>query len=76
MEKERFKKFTVIILSMTEEKVFAIKFLVRDGKMVTKMTSKNMTPQETIGSLEIAKQQILDGLKENKKDVFQGCRDD
>ena len=44
--------------------------------MATKMTSKNLSPQETIGLLEVAKQQILDGLKTQKKEVFRGSRDD
>ncbi len=61
---------------MVEEKEFIVKFIVKDGKMATKMSSKNMTPQESIGLLEIAKQQILDGLKENKKEMFRGSTDD
>ena len=61
---------------MSEDKIFAIKFVVKDGKIATKMSSKNMAPQETLGLLEIAKQQILDGLKENKKEIFRGTRND
>ncbi len=61
---------------MTEDKIFIIKFIVKDGKMATKMSSKNMAPQETVGLLEIAKQQILDGLKENKKEIFRGSKDE
>ncbi|MBL7051472.1 MAG: hypothetical protein ISS01_00110 [Nanoarchaeota archaeon] len=61
---------------MSEDKIFMVKFVVKEGKMATKMTSKNMSPQETIGLLEVAKQQILDGLKTQKKEVFRGSRDD
>ncbi len=61
---------------MSEDKIFVIKFIVKDGKMATKMSSKNMAPQETVGLLEIAKQQILDGLKENKKEIFRGSKDE
>lgn len=61
---------------MGEDKVFVIKFVVKNGKMATKMSSKNLAPQETVGLLEIAKQQILDGLKENKKEVFRGSRNE
>ena len=61
---------------MEEDKVFIIKFMVKEGKMATKMSSKNMTPQESVGLLEIAKQQILDGLKENKKEIFRGSQDE
>ncbi|MBT3323732.1 hypothetical protein HN681_01860 [archaeon] len=61
---------------MAEDKLFMVKFVVKEGKMATKMTSKNLSPQETIGLLEVAKQQILDGLKTQKKEVFRGTRDD
>jgi hypothetical protein len=61
---------------MAEDKLFMVKFVVKNGKMATKMSSKNMTPQETIGLLEVAKQQILDGLKQNKKEVFRGSKND
>lgn len=61
---------------MNENKIFAIKFVVKEGKMGTKMTSKNIAPQEMIGLLEIAKQQILDSLKENKKEIFHGSQNE
>ncbi|MBT4717329.1 hypothetical protein HOB85_05150 [Candidatus Woesearchaeota archaeon] len=61
---------------MNQDKIFMVKFVVKDGKMATKMSSKNMTPQETLGLLDIAKQQILDGLKNNKKEVFKGYKND
>jgi hypothetical protein len=61
---------------MANEKLFMVKFVVNNGKMATKMSSKNMSPQETLGLLDIAKQQILDGLKNNKKEVFKGYKDD
>ena len=53
-----------------------VKFVVKNGKMATKMSSRNISPQETLGLLEIAKQQILDGLKQNKKEVFRGSKDE
>ena len=70
------KKDNTSTLSMTDEKLFMVKFVVKNGKMATKMTSKNMTPQESLGLLDIAKQQILDGLKDNKKEIFKGYKDD
>ncbi|MSR85829.1 hypothetical protein EXS74_00365 [Candidatus Woesearchaeota archaeon] len=61
---------------MEKDKVFMIRFTVNlDGKMATEMTTKNMSPQESIGLLEIAKQQILDGVKQNKKEIFRGSKD-
>ena len=53
-----------------EEKVFALKFVVKDGNIATKVRSKNISPHESIGLLEIAKQQLLDSLKRNKKEFF------
>jgi len=61
---------------VNNDKVFMVKFVVKNGKMATKMSSKNMTPQESLGLIEIAKQQILDGLKKNKKEIFRGSKDD
>ena len=61
---------------MAGDKLFMVKFVVKNGKMATKMSSRNISPQETLGLLEIAKQQILDGLKQNKKEVFRGSKDD
>tara|TARA_Y100000310_G_C20418029_1_gene685297 strand:- start:568 stop:762 length:195 start_codon:yes stop_codon:yes gene_type:complete len=56
------------------DKIFMVKFAVKDGKLATKMSSKNMSPQEIVGLLEIAKQQVLDGVKENKKEIFKGSK--
>ena len=53
-----------------------IRFTVKDGKMATEMSTKNMSPQESIGLLEIAKQQLLDSVKENKKEVFRGTKNE
>ena len=61
---------------MAGDKLFMVKFVVKNGKMATKMSSRNISPQETLGLLEIAKQQILDGLKQNKKEVFRGSKDE
>ena len=60
----------------SNDKVFMVRFVVKNGKMATKMSSKNMTPQESLGLLEVAKQQILDGLKKNKKEIFRGSKND
>lgn len=61
---------------MDEDKIFMIRFTVKDGKMATEMSTKNMSPQESIGLLEIAKQQLLDSVKENKKEVFRGTKNE
>ncbi|MFH1972431.1 MAG: hypothetical protein ABIJ18_03045 [archaeon] len=59
-----------------EEKEFNIKFQIRDGRIATKMTSKNMQVQEKIGLLEIAKQQVLDEVRKTKRDIFKGYKDE
>ena len=58
------------------EKVFAVKFEIRDGRIATKMTSKNVQSQEKVGLLEIAKQQVLDELRESKRNIFKGVKKD
>ena len=58
----------------SSDKIYMVKFIVKDGKLATKMSSKNMSPQEIVGLLEIAKQQVLDGVKENKKEIFKGSK--
>jgi hypothetical protein len=61
---------------MADNKVFLVKFIVKGGKMATKISSKNLSPQECVGMLEIAKQQLLDGLKTNKTEVFRGSKNE
>ncbi len=76
MEKrDTFKKIISLSFFVKEDKIFMVRFTVKDGKMATEMTTKNMSPQESIGLLEIAKQQILDGVKQNKKEIFRGSKD-
>lgn len=53
-----------------EEKIFAIKFVMREGKIETHMSTKDITPQESIGLLEMAKAQILENIRKGTKEVF------
>jgi len=52
------------------EKVFAVKFMIKDGRIHTEMQNKDVNNQEAIGLLEMAKSQILDSLKVNRKEIF------
>lgn len=61
---------------MEEGKHFTLECMIKDGKVATKMSSKNLSPQETIGLLEMAKQQVLDDLKTHKKELFRGTQDE
>ncbi|MAG78644.1 hypothetical protein CL616_04745 [archaeon] len=57
-------------------KDFVIQFKIKNGRIATKMTSKNLQVQEKLGLLEIAKQQILDEIKKTKRDIFKGVKED
>lgn len=60
---------------MTEEqKVFLLRVDVMPNNIQTSMKTKNVTPQEAIGFLEMAKDQILDNLKQGRKDIFQAFK--
>ncbi len=50
-------------------KELAIRFNIVEKGIQTQIKVKNMTPQETVGLLEMAKSQILEKLK--KKTVFE-----
>lgn len=54
------------------EKEFAVRFRVIDGNIETQMKQQNISPQEAIGLLEMAKSQLLENLSKNRKDVFSG----
>ena len=60
---------------MTEEqKVFLLRVDVMTNNIQTSMKTQNVTPQEAIGFLEMAKDQILDNVKQGRKDVFQAFK--
>ena len=60
---------------MTEEqKIFLLRVDVMTNNIQTSMKTQNVTPQEAIGFLEMAKDQILDNLKQGRKDIFQAFK--
>ncbi len=60
---------------MTEEqKIFLLRVDVKPNNIQTSMKTQNVTPQEAIGFLEMAKDQILDNLKQGRKDIFQAFK--
>jgi hypothetical protein len=61
---------------MENDKLFELKFIIKNGRIATKMTSKNVQIQEKIGLLEIAKQQVLDEVKKTKRDLFRSVKKD
>ena len=59
-----------------EQKVFLLRVDVMSSNIQTTMKTQNVTPQEAIGFLEMAKDQILDNLKQGRKDIFQAFKKD
>ena len=57
-----------------EQKIFLLRVDVTHNNIQTSMKTQNVTPQEVIGFLEMAKDQILDNLKQGRKDVFQAFK--
>ena len=57
-----------------EQKVFLLRVDVMPNNIQTSMKTQNVTPQEAIGFLEMAKDQILDNLKQGRKDIFQAFK--
>ena len=59
-----------------EQKIFLLRVDVNHNNIQTSMKTQNVSPQEVIGYLEMAKDQILDNLKQGRKDVFQAFKKD
>lgn len=53
-----------------KEKELIVKFKVINNNIQTQVTTKNVTPQEAIGLLETAKDQLLESLRKNRKELF------
>ena len=58
----------------SEQKIFLLRIDVITNNTQTSMKTQNVTPQEAIGFLEMAKDQILDNLKQGRKDIFQAFK--
>ncbi len=61
---------------MAEKKTFMLNFDISKKNIQTSMKTENVSPQEAIGLLEMAKAQILDNLKKSRKDIFQMSKKD
>ena len=57
-----------------EQKIFVLKVDVNVNNIQTTMKTQNVSPQEAIGFLEMAKDQILDNVKQGRKDIFQAFK--
>jgi hypothetical protein len=60
---------------MENQKSFAVKFVLDNkGNIQTQMHNQNISPQEAVGLLEMAKSQILENLAQSRKEVFSGSK--
>ena len=60
---------------MAEKKrLLMIRFDITEDNIKTSMKTENVSPQEVLGLLDMAKDQILDNLKQGRKDIFQAFK--
>lgn len=60
----------------SEQKIFLLRVDVVPNNIQTSMKTQNVSPQEAIGFLEMAKDQILDNLRKGRKDIFQAFKNE
>ena len=54
-----------------KKKLLLLRFDITEDNIKTSMKTENVSPQETLGLLDMAKDQVLDNLKKSRKDIFQ-----
>jgi len=54
-----------------KKRFLLLRFDVTENNIKTSMKTENVSPQETLGLLDMAKDQVLDNLKKSRKDIFQ-----
>jgi len=54
-----------------KKKLLLLRFDITEDNIKTSMKTENVSPQEALGMLDMAKDQILDNLKKSRKDIFQ-----
>ena len=59
-----------------KKKEFIVKFTIIDNQIQTQMKISNVSPQESIGLLEMVKSQIIDKIKKGRKDIFEASTGD
>ena len=55
----------------SKNKMMVLRFDISENNIKTTMKTENVSPQEALGLLDMAKDQIMDNLKKSRKDVFQ-----
>ena len=59
---------------MMGDKSFAIRFSIEQENIQTEMHTQNVSPQEALGLLEMAKSQILDNIAKRRKEIFSSVK--
>ena len=54
-----------------QKKEFIIRFNIVNNQIQTQMKISGISPQESIGLLEMAKDQIIEKIKKGRKDIFE-----
>lgn len=56
---------------MTENRSFMVQFIIdKNNSIQTQIKSEAVSPTEAIGLLEMAKDQMLDNLRQGRKNIF------
>ena len=55
----------------SKNRMMVLRFDISENNIKTTMKTENVSPQEALGLLDMAKDQIMDNLKKSRKDVFQ-----
>lgn len=63
-------------MTTQRKKIFALRFDIENNNIKTSMKTDYISPQEALGLLDMAKDQILDNLKKGRKDLFQYTQKD
>ncbi|MFH1456384.1 MAG: hypothetical protein ABIF40_05550 [archaeon] len=53
-------------------KAFVIKFIFEGNSIQTQMKTQNVSPQEALGLLDMAKSEILEKLSKGRHQMFSG----
>ena len=59
-----------------EDKELNIRLKIKNGNISTGIQSKNISPQEAVGLLEMIKDQFLEKLRKNRKDFLNASKGD
>jgi len=59
-----------------KQRHFMVRFDIEGNNIKTSMKTENVSMQESLGLLDMAKDQILDNLKKGRKDLFHVSKKD